>query len=161
MLILFCGIPASGKTMIASEVAKKLKERVIHIQSDTIRQLIPIPIYDNIESEVVYSAMNSIAKIALMSNYVAILDATFLRHEWREHPLSIAKSLGKKAMIIHVKCSLDAAIRRNRQRNNPIPDNIIEKFAEIFEDPLNALKIDSEKISNQKAAEMILSKITS
>ena len=159
MLLLFCGIPASGKTMIATEVANKLKGRVIHIQSDILRQMIAKHIHDNMEDNLVYNAMNSLANVALKSNYIVILDATFSRHEWREKSLAIAKTLGKKSFLIHVKCPLDAAIRRNRKRNNPIPVEIINKFHEFFEEPLDALKIDLEEISVHKAAEIILSKI--
>ena len=72
---------------------------------------------------------------------------------------SYSKSLGQKTLIIHVKCPLDAVIRRNRKRNNPIPDEITKKFHEFFEEPLDALKIDLEEISVHKAAEIILSKI--
>ena len=159
MLILFCGIPASGKTIIATEVARKLNRRVIHIQSDTIRYMITTPIYDDFESELVYNSMNSLAKIALMYNYTVILDATFLRHELRGKALSIAKNLGKRTALIQVICSVDEAIRRNRQRKNGIPDEIIVKFAEIFEEPLDALKIDLKTVSVQRAVEIILSRI--
>ncbi|MFX1519814.1 MAG: AAA family ATPase [Promethearchaeota archaeon] len=159
MLMLFCGIPASGKTTIANEVAKRLTLKAIHIQSDIIRHMIPKPIHNNIEDEVVYNAMNSLAKIALEFNYLVILDATFLRHERREQALSIAKGLGKKSLLIHVKCSLDAAITRNRMRETLIPEKIIKEINEFFEESLDALEIDSERISVKKAAELILGKM--
>ena len=159
MLILFCGIPASGKTIIAAEVSKKLKRKVIHIQSDTIRHMITTPIYDDFESELVYNSMNALTKTALMSNYVVILDGTFLRQEWREKALFIAKNLGKRTALIQVICSVDEAIRRNRRRKSGVPEEIIVKFDEIFEEPLDALKIDLETVSVQRAVEIVLSRI--
>ena len=159
MLLLFCGIPASGKTMIATEVAHKLKGRVIHIQSDILRQMIAKHVHDDMEDEFIYNAMNCLADAALKANYVVILDATYSRLEAREQSISTAKALGKKTLIIHATCPLDAAIRRNRKRNNPIPEEIIKKFHEFFEEPLDALNIDLEAISVHKAAEIILSKI--
>lgn len=53
-LLIFCGIPGTGKSTIAKLVAARL-EGTVHIQTDAVRSMISNPAYTNGESEFVYA----------------------------------------------------------------------------------------------------------
>jgi predicted kinase len=78
--VIFCGIPGSGKTTIAHLVAEAMGSAV-HIQTDTLRFMIPKPAYTWPEARFVYESIFLVGRQALQSGYDAILDGTFPKED--------------------------------------------------------------------------------
>lgn len=161
MMLVFCGIPGSGKTTIASQFARKLPGKVIQVETDKFRFMIPHPTYERDESGLVYDAMFATARIGLMHGYTVILDATFTKEEHRAGALYLAQSMGTPCRVIYVECSLSEALKRNRFRNvnRRIPPEVIKRLASNFEIPENALRIDAKATSPSRSAAIILADI--
>ena len=107
MIILFCGIPGSGKTTISTLLAERLTAlgTVQLINSDTLRG----PIY------------RKLLKLARPEERTAeflVLDATFYRQEWREQVRQIAAP--EKVIVVFLECPINAALERNRAREPKI-----------------------------------------
>ena len=147
MVIIFCGVPGSGKSTIAKILVEKLKERekVEFLVSDEIRGKRYRRIYrwlrENLDR----------------ADYLMV-DATFYKKEWREKVKEIAN--GKNVFIIFLYCSLKTCLERNRQRKPSFPDRVIHIINAEMEKPENPnLSINTDKIKPEEAASLILKKL--
>ncbi len=104
MLIIFSGLPATGKTTLAREVAKKTG--AIILRTDVIRkELFPDPKYTEEEKEQVYNEMFLRAEKFLTKGQTVILDANFYLQSLRDRARDVARKFEKKFFI--VECILD------------------------------------------------------
>ena len=159
-LLLFCGIPGSGKTTIARLVAKNYPGSV-HIQTDIIRAMITQPNFNMEESELVYQACVAAAKEALGTGRLVILDATFGTKRRRESTLSALARHYSSADVVHVKCDLEVALRRNFARPNgaAVPEASVRSIHSMFEAPEEAITVDATTTEPPAAARTILQAI--
>lgn len=157
-LLLFCGIPGSGKTTIARLVAKKLRSAV-HIETDTIRSMVAHRAYTGGESRFVYRSAAAVAREALKAGYDTILDGTYVREEFREEPISNLAGLYGAQLTIHVACDTGVAYERNLTRSEKVPKESFVRLYSRFEAPLNTLRIDSDRVTPEIAARLILVQI--
>jgi predicted kinase len=155
-LLLFCGIPGSGKTTIARLVAKNYPGSV-HIQTDIVRAMITEPTFNMEESELVYQACVAAAKEALNTGRLVILDATFGTRRRRESTLSALASRYSRVDLIYIKCDLEVALRRNSARTagTAVPEGNVRSIDSMFEAPEAAITVDSSSIGPEAAAEAI------
>ncbi len=154
-LVVFCGVPGSGKTTIAKRVALGIGD-AFHIQTDIVRFMMPNPKYTQVESKLVYEACTLIAREALRAGYAAILDGTFLKREYRDEALSKLSGFYDTSLIVYVECDLDTAYRRNVSRKARVPKASFLRLYSRFEEPLDALRIDSQKTKPEVAAKAVL-----
>jgi predicted kinase len=154
-LVVFCGVPGSGKTTIATRVAAGIGA-AYHIQTDTVRFMMPKPEYTQVESKLVYKACMLIAREAMKAGYSAILDGTFLREEYRDEALRKLAGFYDTSLVVYVACDLDTAYRRNVSRKARVPKASFLRLYSEFEEPLNALRIDSPKTKPEIAARAVL-----
>jgi predicted kinase len=156
-LLIFCGIPGSGKTTIARLVAKSDPLAVL-IQTDVMRSVVPSPNYSFEESDLVYESAIATAKVWLDSGRLVILDATFGSARRRESTLAELSGHYSKAGLVHVACDLETALRRNsaRQESARVPPDRVEGIQSAFEAPEGAVVVDSSKLSPGEAAEIVL-----
>jgi predicted kinase len=159
-LIIFCGIPGSGKTTIAKIVAERLGS-VVHIQTDAIRSMISKPRYSRTELRFAYRSVTAVAREALKNEYDVILDGTFLKEEFRDEALHRLAGLYRSALLVHVACDFSVAYERNVARREIVPKESFVRLYSRFERPRHALRIDSEKTSPELAAQAILLQIGS
>ena len=104
MLIIFSGLPATGKTTLARDVAKKTG--AIILRTDVIRkELFAEPKYTEEEKEQVYNEMFLRAEKFLIKGDVVILDANFYLQSLRDRARDVAHQFGKEFFI--VECILD------------------------------------------------------
>ena len=154
-LVIFCGIPGSGKTTIARLVAKDLRD-CFHIQTDTLRSMISRPGYTKEESELVYRDCILIAREGLKAGYDAILDGTFLRDEYRDEAIEKLSRYFSSYLIVYVACDPRTAYRRNLSRRERVPKKSFLRLYEMMQEPINALRIDSARTRPREAASAIL-----
>ncbi len=143
MVILFCGIPGSGKTTIAEILAERLAAlgQVQILSSDRLKPPVYRRIFEALEAE-------------RGGEDFLILDATFYKKEWRDRVADLAKS--EPLTIVYLHCPRELALRRNRARRQNISERALHIVYHRMERPDNPdLTIDTTKTSAQKAAETI------
>jgi predicted kinase len=156
-LIIFCGIPGSGKTSIAGLVAKAEPD-VVHVQTDAIRAMIRNPSYSSEESEMVYRACVAVAEEALDAGYTVILDATFGSARRRANTLAPLSGHYSRIDFVHVVCDLETALRRNAGRTGAavVPEETVRSMLTTFEPPVPALTVDTSKTTPEAAAGLVV-----
>jgi len=162
------GIPGSGKSTIAKELADELKSRHINFQIlrlDEIRKIVtPNPDYSEKERDIVYRALAMMAKFLYDNGINVIIDATANKKNYR----NLARNLMKNFSEIYVMCPADVAGGRESSRvQNLVQKDLYKKAKEgkiqlpginaVYEEPENPeLIIESEEISPKDAAAMII-----
>ncbi len=159
-VLLFCGIPGSGKSSVARKVASKF-DRAFIAQTDSIRGMILAPTYTNEESQMVYRMLCGIGREALKIGYTLLMDGTFLKEEYRREALQALTGFYSRSFIVWVDCDLETAIARNNNRPAAaVPAEQVRKFQRIFEPPPGAIRVDTSKESIEAAAESVLRTIS-
>ncbi|MGZ4908059.1 MAG: adenylyl-sulfate kinase [Halobacteriota archaeon] len=159
------GLPGSGKTTIAREVANLLKDRKLKVlQLDEIRAVVtPHPRYTEEERDIVYSFLAYTAKVLTECGIDVIIDATANRKRYRQ----LARTLIPCFAEVYVSCALETCIQREADRNAefapkeiymkaktqgaPVPGVNVEY--EATEHP--EITIDSERTTPTQAAQII------
>lgn len=155
-LIIFCGIPGSGKTSTARLVAKAHIPSVL-VQTDTIRSMITKPSFSREESEFVYDSCVPIAQRALDRGYLVILDGTFGSSRRRESTLSALAGHYSRFDIVYIACDVETALARNLERapEAVVPEKNLRGILSEFEVPSPALTVDTAGITPETAAELV------
>jgi adenylylsulfate kinase len=160
------GLPGSGKSTVATEVAHRLKDKKLRtLQLDEIRTIVtPYPTYSEQERDILYAFLAYAAKVLTECGINVIIDATANRKRYRD----LARRLIPFFVEIYVTCSLETCKRREAHRITEFtPRGIYEKSKapeaavpgvnvpyELTEHP--ELIIDSESVGPSEAAEIIV-----
>jgi adenylylsulfate kinase len=163
------GLPGSGKTTVAREVADRLKgDKLRTLQLDEIRTIVtPRPTYSEQERDIVYAFLAYTAKVLTECDVNVIIDATANRKRYRD----LARRLIPRFVEVYVSCSLETCRQREVHRIAEFtPKKIYEKSKapeaavpgvnvpyETTTDP--ELTIDSERVAPAEAAEIIVQEI--
>jgi len=153
-LLIFCGVPGSGKTTIAKLITDTVEKSIL-VQTDGVRAMLAHPTFGNDESRLVYDACFGIAKEALRRGYLVVFDGTFMREEYRSEARKLLRGHFARVETVWVDCSLEAALRRNARRNSPVPPEKVRRMFSGFEPPRRALRVDSTRMSPQSASRRI------
>ena len=154
-MIVLCGVPGSGKTTIARILCGRMRGAV-HVQTDTIRRMIARPNYNRQESAFVYESCVQMAREALRRGRPVILDGTFARSAHRARAVRALRGLCSRHIIVHAVCSMDTAKRRNSSREEMVPEERLRGIYASFEQPVSALRVDTEVRSAEESAVIIL-----
>jgi adenylylsulfate kinase len=163
------GLPGSGKSTVATEVANRLKDKKLRtLQLDEIRAIVtPHPTYSEQERDILYAFLAYAAKVLTECGVNVIIDATANRKRYRD----LARRLIPFFVEIYITCSLETCKRREAHRITEFtPSGIYEKSKapeaavpgvnvpyEVTEHP--ELIIDSESVGPTEAAEIIVQDI--
>ncbi len=83
MIVIISGLPGSGKSFFAEQLAKKLDAD--YVNSDRLRkELFPTRTYSDYEKAAVYKAMLKRMAVAIRLGRNIVLDATFHKKSTRE-----------------------------------------------------------------------------
>jgi len=142
MLIILTGLPGVGKSTFSKNLAKILSKHdidVIILGSDLIRESFPVwkEKYEEFIRKATYGLIDSALK-----NYWIIVDDTNYYNSMRRDLINIAKKHNKNYAIIYLKAPLDILIKRNIERGEKIPNEVIKKMYEKFDEPGKKYKWD-------------------
>jgi predicted kinase len=161
MLVLVCGLPATGKSVVSRNIAKKLKAVVLN--TDIIRkQLFKRPIYSSEEKRLVYKVMFLVAEYLLRSDRNVVLDGTYYKRSLRGQIYDISKRTGAKLAVIECRAPEENIKRRTgrrTKRKNQASDadyEIYKKIKTEFE-PIRRkhLALDTSKSRQNTLEEML------
>jgi adenylylsulfate kinase len=107
------GLPASGKSSLASELALRLRDRglpVVVLESDTLRKVLtPLPNYSEEERDRFYRMLAGIGDIITRSGVTVIFDATANLRAYRDN----ARSLIPRFIEVFIDCPLEVCRARD------------------------------------------------
>lgn len=140
-LTLMLGLPGSGKTTIATEIARQTG--AIHVSSDAFRlAMFPKPTFDQSEHDLLYRTLDYITELLLASGVDVIYDANLNRFEHRADKYAICKKYGARTRLIWVQTDRALAqARRVADSHDGLrppfesPEAMFARIASIFEAP--------------------------
>lgn len=147
MVIIFCGIPGSGK----STIARMLKEELEKFGQTKIF------ISDKVSGRI-YRKISKWLKENLNKVDYILIDATFYKKEWRDQALALA---GKGAvLIVYLYCKLETCLERNKKRRPSLPERVTYIINREMEKPENPdFSINTDETQPREAICQILAKI--
>jgi predicted kinase len=119
--------------------------------------MIANPEYTGPESEFVYNSCLQVAREALTGGRPVVLDGTFTRSYQRVKALAELHGLYGQCVLVHAMCSIDTARLRNASRIAVVPEERLQGINAHFEEPLEALKLDTDAHSAEENANIVLS----
>ena len=120
------GIPSSGKSTIAKEIAKQ--ETAVIIATDDLREELFNDVNSQVDNDLVFRTAMQRVKQNLKNRNV-ILDATNINYKRRMsmlHELNYIKDLQKIAVL--VATPYEECLQRNKMRDRKVPENVIKRM---------------------------------
>lgn len=151
MIVIVCGIPASGKTTLATRLQRRLADRGhefdLRHSDDYDRHT-----YDRMYEDVADIDATSNADVdgtpAVDRDW--ILDGTFYEREYRNRFYRL-----DDVYVVWAKASLETCLERNRNRDETIPESGLRAIAGQFESPRADLEIDTEELDAEAALDRL------
>lgn len=139
-VVIMVGLPGSGKTSIAKNMAK-LNPKTVHIESDAIRDELFNGKQGREETNKVFEEMFRRTVKAVKEGYNVVYDATNVSYKDRRR---LVNSLPKdvKKLCYTVATPIDVCKERNSKRENPVPEDVIDRMARRFCYPLKSEGFD-------------------
>lgn len=110
-LIIVTGLPGTGKSTVASALAKRLPGR--HLNTDIIRHGMGLRgQYDAGSKSVIYDALFSFAEKGLVDWEYVVIDATFSKMELRQKAVDLAERNGAGIFWIELNTSEEEIKKR-------------------------------------------------
>lgn len=160
-LVIFTGLPASGKSTLAVQLKKELEKKFANfkvqiIDPDVIRNSLTYNEFDYKKEEMIREKNRKKIKRALEKGYIVISDDlnyyTSMRHDLK----LIAESLRLKFFIIYISTPLEICLIWNNLRGNPVPNEVLRKVNDKFDEfnkyswDLPDAQLDISQVSNLK-----------
>ena len=172
-LIVLMGLPSSGKSTLARLLAKALSEKVniatIVIGTDDIRQMFPkqLETFDpNLEPFIKNLTLENI-RYCLENNYLVINDDMNYYKSMRHELKQIAETQEAHFLLIQIQIPLETALKWNKKRGLPVPQDVIRRVHERFDEPGEyqwdqpLLTIQSAELPPEKALQLMIPRILS
>lgn len=133
-IVVVCGLPGSGKSFFASELAKRFDCELI--SSDVVRmQISNDKQYDKRSKNAVYQKMLSMMENCIKAHRNVILDATFFKADIRKLFIEKATALREPLYFIEVRASEDTIKKRvsHKRVNSDADYAVYQKIKYDFE----------------------------
>lgn len=149
MILIFCGIPGTGKSTVAGKLAQRLEEL-----DQSYKLFVSDQVSDKTYEKVFRFLENNIDEVKYL-----VVDATFYREKWRDRVQKIAEEHSEKLLTIYLYCSLETCLERNCDRDKGV--QVSEKVVHIIQNEIEApespdLQVNTEEIEPQEVVEKIL-----
>lgn len=143
VLIYMYGLPGSGKSFVARQLAESLG--MAHVSSDRIRfELFDEPKYDRTEYQVITHMMEFMTDQFLNNGISVVYDISVSRLAERRQLRDTARKLGAKDLLIWVQTDIETAWQRSKIRDHRKTDDkysvsldrsIFDKIVNIMQNP--------------------------
>lgn len=154
-LVVLVGLPASGKSTYANELAKL--DNTIVLSSDALRKelLGDESCQDN--NQIVFDTLYRRAKQYLIDGCNVVIDATNINIKDRKRTLSHFQGMNIERTAIVFATPIEACISRDRARTRTVGEDVINKFLHRFEIPMEYEGFDKIEIvkSNDEKYDLI------
>lgn len=148
LLIILSGVPSSGKSTLAKELAEALEVKykcpVVVVSSDSFRRMIPAyrHRFEAEFEEFVRKATLDTIKEGLRHGLVVISDDTNYYSSIRRRLMRLAQRARADYAIIYVNTPLETALEWNKKRGEPVPPALIEEIFYKMDEPGSLYKWD-------------------
>ena len=131
-LVVLSGLPASGKSHLAREIA--MRHPLAVLNSDALRRtMVKRPTYSQKESARLFAAIHALLEDLLRRGIPALLDATNLKEAHRRPVYEIAERTGARLLLIEVRASDDIIRQRLKaRRTNENAADLSEATVEVY-----------------------------
>ncbi len=157
-LYLLLGLPGSGKTTAAKEIADITG--AVHLSSDSFRlSLFEKPTFSQSEHDSLYKMLDYMCELLLQSGTSVVYDANLNRYSHRSEKYLLAKNTKSNVRLFWLQVHRDMAKQRRIDTQHPdlVPSfenahDMFERIAEIFEPPQkdeSCTLLDGTKITRQ------------
>ncbi|MDK2789695.1 MAG: O-phosphoseryl-tRNA(Sec) kinase [Methanothermococcus sp.] len=145
MLIILVGLPSVGKSTFSKILSKKLAEKGIDniiLGTDLIRESFPVwnEKYEDFIKDSTYYLIDQALK-----KYVVIVDDTNYYNSKRRDLINLAKD--DSHFMIYLHAPLEVLIKRNIERGQKIPNEVITNMFNKFDLPGSKYKWDKPDIT--------------
>ena len=134
LFIMMSGIPGSGKSTKAKEIAKKLNKSEI-LSSDKYREKITGDINDMSRDEEVFNTLYKDMHKFLVEGKSVIYDATNMNIKDRRRALEVIRDIDCYKISHLMNVNFEECKKRNFQRDRVLPEEVLYKFLYKFEVP--------------------------
>lgn len=128
-LTLLCGLPGSGKSTWAQ--THRPGQPVVSL--DALRVRHGVSAGDN-QGRLVQEA-KELARTHLRAHESFVWDATALSRNQRAPLIQLGLDYGARVEIVHVEAARETAWRRNSEREEPVPERVVERMLRRWEPP--------------------------
>ncbi len=132
--IVMVGLPGSGKSTIAKEIADKNPNTII-LSSDTYRETLCGDVTDQSKNELVFNTLYRDLMFYLMQGKNCIFDATNVTMKDRKRVLEVVKNLAVNKIAYFVDTPHDECWERDKNRERTVGFGVIHKFLCRFQFP--------------------------
>jgi len=151
VLVVVCGPPGVGKSLVARTAAGELGAAVL--RTDVVRQdLFEDPGYTDAEVRQVYVAMRKRARDRLTAGESVVLDGTYRSVALRDAVAGIADELGVPAVFLRVTCPEEVVRERIAARTDDPSEAEFEDYRAIAAE-FEPLERDHHAIDNAGSVE--------
>ncbi|MDB9942390.1 AAA family ATPase [Pseudomonadales bacterium] len=137
-MVLMCGFSGSGKTTIARQLAQSTgfihlrsdveRKRLFGLSHDANSQQLNLNIYTAEADTLTKSRLLDLSQEIYNAGYGVIIDATFIRADWRHSFLSLARQRSTPIRILQCQVSADETRTRLANRQGDASEATFEQF---------------------------------
>ena len=132
-LFVLCGLPASGKSTYAKELADKYNAN-IHA-SDSIREELSGDVNNQNINDLVFKTLHNRVKEDLMNGKNCIYDATNINYKRRMAFLNELNKIPCEKYCYIMATPYEQCLRNNENRDRKVPKEVIERMYKHFDVP--------------------------
>lgn len=153
VIVIVCGLPASGKTTLVRGLRRRLSDRghaVESFHSDDYDRRTYERMYEEVAATLGVASANRTQSGDVAERYEragadatvdVLLDGTFFERRWRNRFYRLGTTYE-----VWVRASLSTCLERNRNRADSIPEEGLRAIHARFEPPRADLEIDTEAL---------------
>ncbi len=152
-IIFINGVSSSGKSRLAKELQKRLKEDFLHLQLDAFIEMLPRTDDMDMFMRMVSGMNRSIGVMAEEGNNL-IVDHVLVDKSWMDQCLEILG--GRYVLFVGLHCPLEELERRERKRDSRRQGFAKAQIENIHLGKLYDIELDTHALTVEQCADQVL-----